>query len=496
MNSTGPSAVRPWRWGALGLWVVWALQQPSLAGAQPASAVLEGARTGTPALLALVLKSDSLLLSADDLAEELSRELGVVVLPQAVLGARRSTGVITVSWRRSRAELAVSYDDPGRGVVSRVVRAPADAAGTRSLAVTLAGNLARDQVAELLEAPATAPGPSPRAGVTPPPAPALSAPVLVSGPIPTMRPILRTSPYRGPGSESPTPAREWSPITLSLFHPLATNGDQHEAGTWLHLNLLYGRVGELRGFELGGWNVVEGSARGVQLAMLVNHTGGDVQGMQATFGVNHAGAAVDGLQVGTVNVAQGPMSGVQVGLVNIAEQRVRGLQLGLINLADDMQGLPLGLVNVSRTGRVAAVLWASTASVANLGVKFINGDTYSILGAAMVIEHPPRFDGTGVQHFAGPGLTIGRRLLDAGAVTASSDLGVGFLSFAPGCCARLSDLWREYQVVPRWRVLLELERRGGLSPFVGGGIAVKVHRAFGNTDSTEAVPEAFAGLAL
>src|SRR5215831_1507504 len=82
-------------------------------------------------------------LPPDDLRARLERELGrPVVLEQASPAAGP---FVTVTWRKERSELAVSYDEPGRGTVSRVVPARALAAENLEDAVLLSSSLVRNE---------------------------------------------------------------------------------------------------------------------------------------------------------------------------------------------------------------------------------------------------------------------------------------------------------------------------------------------------------------
>jgi hypothetical protein len=82
------------------------------------------------------------------LSTELARE---VVLEHA---ARPATvfGVLTLTYHRQAAELAVTWDSGGQ-TLTRVVAAPPDATSLESDAALLAGNLAREQVEDCCPRP-------------------------------------------------------------------------------------------------------------------------------------------------------------------------------------------------------------------------------------------------------------------------------------------------------------------------------------------------------
>ncbi len=306
----------------------------------------------TQATYRLVVNTDIPGFGADALAERLKAELGVNIVV-ASEGAE-GFGVLTVSWRSSRGEMAVSFHDPSRGVVLRVVSAPADVDKAMQLSVLLAANLFRDDATELM-GPTPAPAPSPPAVVPPDPVSQAAATPLPS-------------------------QRQYKLATFSFLHPLSTNGSDPDIRTRLNLNLLYGRVGELDGLQLGFFGVVGGNASGAQLSFLANVTQGTMEGIQgasvfnlakggvvglqvaflsnlsgsrvkgvkASLGANVAREKVTGGQVSSVNVAD-DVEGFQIGFINVAN-KVKGLQLGLINVADDVEGVPLGLVSVTKSG--------------------------------------------------------------------------------------------------------------------------------------------------
>ena len=51
---------------------------------------------------------------------------------------------------------------------------------------------------------------------------------------------------------------------------------------------------------------------------------------------------------GAVNVVLGPVQGLQIAPVNVALGRVDGVQIGVVNVAQDVRGVQLGLLNISR----------------------------------------------------------------------------------------------------------------------------------------------------
>ena len=159
--------------------------------------------------------------------------------------------------------------------------------------------------------------------------------------------------------------------------------------------------GDVRGIQLSFiGSFVEGDVGGLQSTFIINRVKGDVKGIQIAGFVNSNGGATGGLQVSSVaNVSEGPFHGIQVAAgINLAQQGMQGLQVGLGNLADDAdgsqigfynvsshasglqigainyagtnEGIPFGVVNLSpSSGRLELVLYASTFSAVNVGIR-------------------------------------------------------------------------------------------------------------------------------
>jgi hypothetical protein len=117
----------------------------------------------------LVVNSDDPSYSWERVQRSMEVALGVPIVAADAPAAAQRRALLTVSWRPTRHELAVSYQD-ARGTIGRIVAAPDDVAAAVDATTFLAVNLARDQVAELL-------GPRPEPAVeASPPAPADPAP--------------------------------------------------------------------------------------------------------------------------------------------------------------------------------------------------------------------------------------------------------------------------------------------------------------------------------
>jgi len=229
------------------------------------------------------------------------------------------------------------------------------------------------------------------------------------------------------------------PFNFSLWHPVSIVGEGEPAEVALSLNFFYGRIAELRGFELGlgvnqeTWdmtgaqvgmvNVVGGEVRGVQYGLaswasgdavgyqagLLSNTGGRFSGYQEGWVASLAGGDLEGLQlagvfaytagevrgvqlspvtiasslqgaqVGVVNVVD-RAAPVQVGVVNVAGSA--GVPVGVVNVADHADA-PIGLVNWVKDGYRSVGIWASDVAPTNVGVKLGGRYVYTLLAAGL-----------------------------------------------------------------------------------------------------------------
>lgn len=128
------------------------------------------------------------------------------------------------------------------------------------------------------------------------------------------------------------------PMNFSFLYPLSTNRDP-AVSTNFRLNILYGRVGAIRGVDLSGvYGRVDGPVRGVQVTGLVSTVSGELRGVSLTGLVQVGGASVRGLQIsGLANFDRGSFRGIQYGaFFNFVEEEIRGAQITtLYNLAND-----------------------------------------------------------------------------------------------------------------------------------------------------------------
>lgn len=206
------------------------------------------------------------------------------------------------------------------------------------------------------------------------------------------------------------------PVNFSFFHPLSLSNDP-TASTNFRLNLLYGRVVAIRGFDLSGVVArVHGDMRGVQLTGAVSVTGGEVRGLAVSGGFGYVAGDGRGLQAsGLISYAHGAWRGLQyASLFNYAEQEIVGAQVSTVyNLAnadvryvqfasivnaisgslrgiqasgginyvqEQVTGIQAGLFDYARQfhgAQVGLLNWADTAHGAQIGLVNIakeNGD--------------------------------------------------------------------------------------------------------------------------
>ena len=443
----------------------------------------------------IVLHSESSELTLESVRQAVSDELGIETVFANSKESIGSRGVLTITYRPLTKELAITYSDTARGTVTRIVPAPERSADVPSFAALVAGNLVRDQAAELL--PATAPVPVPAAAP-------LAAPVAAAAP-------------SAPAQAQP---REFLG-NAALFFPLATNMNYPEVYTHFDLNLLYGHIGRLSGLELGMLSTVSGDAQGVQASVLANLVGGQVkagqfsfvfnrgrslEGVQLAF-VNRADEAMQGVQLGALNSSGSPsrglqvsalnlagdFTGLQVGLLNIG-QKVRGVQLGLVNVADDVDGVPIGLVSVSREGGVHPVVWISNTTYGNVGIKFATRYTYTMLSGAVHSD--------GDRGLYGGGFLLGGIIPVAQRIATDIDVGALHLFANTACCrdrftgavARAHD-----ETLGKVRASLRFELLRHFSLVAGAGVTGKVSYPLRNGDTEvrfTLLPEFFAGVQL
>jgi hypothetical protein len=173
------------------------------------------------------------------------------------------------------------------------------------------------------------------------------------------------------------------PVQASLIPSLSTRGMMNsQINSSFSLNLLGGYTGGVRGLEMAGlyninrmnvhalqmagiFNTVGGSVKGVQLAGVYNNVFGDLNGLQMSgihnsvkgsqiglqiTGIyNHVQLDAKGIQIAAIyNNVNGSQNGLQIsGIYNAGHQKVRGMQIATLNYAKELDGVQIGLVNVT-----------------------------------------------------------------------------------------------------------------------------------------------------
>jgi hypothetical protein len=448
----------------------------------------EQASAPEPAAAPVMLASRGDVVDVERLRALLAAELKREVVLEHEPRAHGAEAVVTVSYRREAAELAVTWDASGR-TLTRVIPAPSDGAALEGDAALLAGNLAREQVEDLLPA----------------------KPVAVAPPAPVAP---------APGASEP----ERRPVTVGIFYPLASHHGHAEVTSSFDLNLLYGRVGAIDGAQLGGVNVVsreqgaasvrgmqiglvanlvDGQSQGLQLAGLLNQVASGARGAQLTLGGNltlgelHGAQAallfnrsgeLHGLQLSPVNIA-GDVDGVQIGLVNIAH-RVRGASVGLVNIADDIDGLPLAPFSVTRSGGVHPSAWSGTSGLGNVGVKLATRHTYTLFFGSYHRDY-------GLE-FLGGGFALGGSLeLGAGFRSDLDVCGTYLIAPAESTDTELQRSYHEQLVQPRLRLMIGYRLAQHFGAFLGVAGMGQLRSELGwDRVSASVGPEIFGGIEL
>jgi hypothetical protein len=230
---------------------------------------------------------------------------------------------------------------------------------------------------------------------------------------------------------------------------------------------------------------------------------GDVDGAQIAWLSNVASGKLRGVQLGGVNVA-GDATGAQIGIVNVAK-KFEGVTLGLINVADDIDGVPIGLLSVTKTGGVHPVIWASTATYANVGIKFATKHTYTMIaghytnlsGADYAADSSHPAIHLESRDFFGGGFFLGGHVpIDSAFV----DFDIGFSGLAaPVSSVRVrpdgsANRYNEILLDPRVRVMAGVTLAEHASLFGGVGVLARARLVDDGDDAIiRALPELFGG---
>ncbi|WP_156338816.1 hypothetical protein [Chondromyces crocatus] len=354
--------------------------------------------------LVLVLEGRPLGVEAESLRAAIEHELGATVTLASGAGRAGTDALVLRGEAESRAVMTFRAAD-GR-IVERAVELPKHAKQAVEVLALLAGNLVRDEAAELSallgrHAPSTS-APTGADGAPPATAEASGAP--------TYEPSAKEVRSKAATTEAPVPARTASsfcgtagtvvsPFGFDLAPHVGTSSFTGvEVKRHVALNATLGLSKGPVGFELslgasfaregacgvqlaGGANLVTGTVAGWQTA-IVGNLSHDVAGVQVTGGLNFARGNARGLQLGAVNVATGEAQGVQFGGVNVAAGGMEGVQVGLVNVAR-RSTLSLGLLSIVPDGRLHLDLWATDAGIFMAGLKHGGNGFHNIYGVGL-----------------------------------------------------------------------------------------------------------------
>lgn len=490
----------------IALALVAAVLAPAIAQAEPPSATPSSPAKARATLSLSVELGATEHAATPANAEAIRNALELELRRPVALSASNADADLRVLLNPNRT-VTVGFRGPN-GPRTRTIGLPQDPVRGPEVIALLAGNLTRDEAAELLaELGAEQAADTSREATT-------NRPESVPQPMPTPPQAAPIVPRRAPAPRSkPDSAKQApralaeAPFNLSLAAPIALFPRSSQRSFNLELGLFYSHVGELRGVGLnaialnsegrvqglgaagvaqssgsvdgaqlsGAVNISRGPSRGVSAAGALN-LGNDLVGTQLAGAMNRA-HDVEGLQAaGAVNIAS-RISGLQIGVVNVARE-VNGLQLGVVNVAQHVKGTSIGLVSVAGNGRVQPVLFASTQAALNAGVKFTIGPIYSQLG----LGYPA--GGQGFQYELGLGahLPLGRWFVEPG--VHYSELRDKNHFFG-----------RELLEYAHYRLVVGTEL-GPVSPFVGGAVLQRFVHHEGAPSSVPLTGEAFAGAAF
>lgn len=135
----------------------------------------------------------------------------------------------------------------------------------------------------------------------------------------------------------------------------------------------------------GALNLVKGNVVGVQASGYYNHViNSNMSGVQLAGVVNVTGGVTKGVQLSSItNISRKGMNGVQLSSIFNYTHKLRGVQIGLINVADTSEGYSIGLINISKTGYHQLMLYSNEITNMNLAYKAGNKRLYSILLAGV-----------------------------------------------------------------------------------------------------------------
>ncbi|WP_437643331.1 LA_2272 family surface repeat-containing protein [Sorangium sp. So ce362] len=299
----------------------------------------------------LVVDGAPWTLDPDAVRAAVGRELGASVTLASAATAGRPTLVVR---GEPDGRITLSYSAADDRRIERTIDVPEDPDRAAEAIALLAGNLVRDEAAELAAAFGKRPRettPPPQAQPEPaePPAGAKAAPPRAARPAPSAqaRRAARSAPPEPPRCE--LPGAKTVVLGADLFPFVGTSTvDGANVVRRYSLNLAGGYTAGITGLEVGvGVNIASSFVCGAQFSAGANLALGPARGVQISAGLNLA-RGLWGAQVGPINVTAGPVTGAQGGVLNIASGAVDGAQLGMVNVAAGAStDLQIGVANVA-----------------------------------------------------------------------------------------------------------------------------------------------------
>ncbi|AUX44121.1 hypothetical protein SOCE26_055830 [Sorangium cellulosum] len=308
----------------------------------------------------LVVEDAPWTLDPEAVRAAVGRELGGPVALAPAKAAGRPTLVLRGE-PDGRVTLIYSAED-GRHI-GRTIDLPEDPGRAAEAIALLAGNLVRDEAAELAAALGKRPG-----GPSEAP-PAAAPPPSAARARPASRPPARAS-----AAEEPAPcAADGARVVLFGADAVPFLGTSTITGTNVvrrySLNFVGGYTAGIAGAEVSvGFNIASSFLCGAQFSNAANIVTGPARGAQMTFGLNFA-RSLSGAQIGSLNVAAGPADGAQIGVANLAGP-VDGAQIGSLNVAvGPVVGAQIGVANVAGPVDGAQISTLNVAAGAGTGAQ-------------------------------------------------------------------------------------------------------------------------------
>lgn len=260
------------------------------------------------------------------------------------------------------------------------------------------------------------------------------------------------------------------PVQASLIPSLSTRGMMNsQINSSFSLNLLGGYTGGVRGVEMAGlyninrmnvhalqmaglFNTVGGSVKGVQLAGIYNNVFGDLNGLQMSgihnsvkgsqiglqiSGIyNHVQLDAKGIQIAAIyNNVNSSQNGLQIsGIYNAGHQQVRGMQIAGLNYAKELDGLQIGLINITgspsgysfgllnfkKGGYQKFSVTRNEISDINLAIKTGDNKLYTILMAG-------KSERTNEEKLTSFGFGLGKNILLGNRLTYNPEISIQYL---------------------------------------------------------------------